>query len=93
MLPKGIGTSFTWQSNTTGYGSGGVTSVEITYFDPASYPPPVGSGGVFNFEADNALPPADVLVLAPINNQAVTPGTLVTFTAAANDPFPGHGDV
>jgi hypothetical protein len=88
MLPKGIGTSFAWRSNTMGSATGGVTSIQITYFDPASYAPPVGSGSVFNVQADDTLPPANVLVLAPINNEAVTPGTLVGFTAAASDPFP-----
>jgi hypothetical protein len=89
QFPTGLGTQFKWQSNAMGDGTGGVIPVEITYFDPSSYPPPVASGGVFDAQADNALPPSNALVMAPIENQAVTPGQTVTFAAAATDPFPG----
>lgn len=63
---------------------------EVSYSAvPTTNLPPVASGGVFDAQADNSLPPDDVLTLAPIGNQAVAPGTTVTFTAAATDPFPG----
>jgi hypothetical protein len=86
-FPKGIGTTFTWKSNGTKDGQGGAFGVSYS-FAPATTLPSVASGGVFDVQADNALPPSDVLVLAPISNQAVTPGTMVTFTATITDPFP-----
>ncbi len=90
-FPKGLGVSFSWKSNamkTSSGVSGNIISVSYSSVPSTNLPPPA-SGGVFDVQADNALPPADVLVLAPIDNQAVTPGTQVNFTAAAADPFPG----
>jgi hypothetical protein len=91
QFPNGLGTSFTWKSNTTSNGlgsTGGVSDIGFSYnnINPL---PAISSGGVFDVQADNAPPPTNDLVLTSISNQAATPGSPVTFTASATDPFPG----
>jgi hypothetical protein len=94
QFPKGLGVSFTWRSNATKSGqTGGGLLGEVSAagysFTPTTTLPPVAAGGVFDAESDNATPPAPILTLASIDNQAVTPGTNVRVTVTATDPFPG----
>jgi hypothetical protein len=67
---------------------GGVGAVSFSWA-PSTSLPPVASGGVFDAVADNSPPPADALLLAPINNLAVDWGKLISLTAIAADPIPG----